>query len=195
MSAVPVTGSSPVRVREVVWTDFDELREIYYHLYEERDRGDPIGITLYSEERPSLADEVLWFAGGYRKVLMGEAVWSVAERDGHAVGSCEIHRLGATATSEQAHVGVLGILVHADHRGTGVGSALLRHALTAAREKFEVVRLSVFSVNEGARRLYERFGFRPSGHGPRAVKRGGTYFDEEEMILLFDDGAAAPANH
>ncbi len=180
-------------VRNVAWSDFPELREIYYLLYEERDQGFPIGITLFAD-RPSLVDEIDWFAGGYRHVLAGEDLWSVAEIDGHVVGACTIQRLGRGPGSEHGHVGVLGILVHREHRGKGVGSALLDHALAAARGRFDLVRLSVFSVNTGARRLYERFGFVVSGHVPRGVKRGSEYLDEEEMVLLLDPVPAPLTN-
>lgn len=185
-------GSPPVLVRDVRWTDFDDLRETYYHLYEERDRGDRIGITLF-RERPSLADEVAWFGGQYARALRGEDVWSVAEREGHVVGNCHIGRVGASPSSEQAHVGLLGILVNEAHRGTGVGTALLEHALAAARGRFEVVRLSVFTFNQDAKRLYARFGFVDSGHVPRAIRRGGAYFDEDEMVLLLDAPSGGPA--
>jgi len=180
-------------VRSVRWSDFDHTREIYYGLYDERDRGEPIGITLF-ENRPSLADEVDWFARQYHRVLAGDAVMSVAEVDGRVVGNCVIGRSGPNASSEMGHVGVLGILVDPAFRGKGVGSALLRHALDACRGKFEVVRLSVFSVNEKAQKLYRRFGFEVCGHVPRAVRRGTTYFDEEEMVLLLDRPPEPGAN-
>jgi ribosomal protein S18 acetylase RimI-like enzyme len=180
-------------VRSVRWSDFDDLRETYYRLYDERDRGAPIGITLF-RDRPSLADEVDWFSREYRRVLTGDSVWSVAEVEGRVVGNCVIGRQGANASSEMAHVGVLGILVDSAFRGKGVGSALLRHALEACRGKFEVVRLSVFSVNQDAQRLYRRFGFETSGHAPRAVRRGTGYFDEEEMVLLLQGPPTSTAN-
>ena len=193
VSASARKGSRPIVVRSVRWTDFDDLRETYYHLYEERDRGDRVGITLF-RERPSLADEVAWFSGLYARSLRGYDVWSVAERDGHVVGNCHIARLGPSPASEQAHVGVLGILVQEAHRGTGVGTALLEHALGAARGRFEVVRLSVFTFNPGAKRLYARFGFVDCGHSPRAIKRGDEYFDEDEMVLLLGAPSGGPAN-
>ena len=177
--------SADVIVRDVRWDDFNDLREIYYRLYEERERGEPIGITLHAE-RPSLSDEVEWFGHAYRGVLSGDAVISVADVSGRVVGSCHIRRLGPAATSESAHVAVLGIVVDAPYRGRGIGEALMRHALERSRGKFEVIRLQVFSINERAQRLYRRIGFVPCGHHPRAVRRGGQYFDEEEMVLLLD---------
>ena len=189
---VRVTGADPVgpasaptaglRVRELRWSDFDDLRESYYLLYEERQAGYPIGITLFAE-RPSYADEAAWFSTTYQKVLAGDMIASVAELDGHAVGNCMVGRVGPSASSESGHMGLLGIVVHRDYRGRGIGSALLRDALRQCRGKFEAVRLSVFSVNKGARRLYERFGFVLVGHLPRVVRRGTEYFDEDLMLL------------
>jgi RimJ/RimL family protein N-acetyltransferase len=172
-------------VRPVHPGDFDDLRETYFRLYEERDSGEPIGITLFTT-RPSLEDEVAWFDRSFGRFSAGDSIFLVAEKDGHAVGSCVIDRASATPTSESAHVGELGILVRKEFRSQGVGTALLEAALERARRTFDVVYLTVFSVNEGAQRLYRRFGFTVCGHLPRAVKRGGRYFDEDRMVLLFE---------
>ncbi len=169
-------------VRELRWSDFDNLREGYYRLYDERAAGEPIGITLFGT-RPTYADEVAWFSRLYQGVLAGESVCRVAEVDGHAVGNCVVERLGATPDFETAHVGNLGILVHAPYRGQGVGTALLKETLDACRGTFELVRLSVFSVNVRAIELYRRFGFVPYGRQPAAIRRGDRYFDEDLMIL------------
>jgi len=174
--------SKPVTVRPLRWTDFDDLRETYFHLYEEREQGEPIGIHLFAE-RPTIADEAEWFASHFRRAAEGRSIELVAERDGRAVGTCGIVPTMPGPPSEISHVGELGILVHHAHRGTGVGTALLKEALHEARSKFEVVYLTVFSNNEGAQRLYRRFGFSVCGHLPKAVKRGGRYLDEERMVL------------
>ena len=181
-----------VLLREVRWNDFDDLREIYYRLYDERARGEPIGITLHGE-RPSLADEVDWFARMYRDVLNGEQILSVAEVDGRVIGSCSVRRHGSSASFEGGHVAVLGIVVAEAHRGRGIGEALMRHAIERCRGKFEVIRLTVFSVNERARRLYRRVGFVETGHQPRGVRRGDQYYDEEEMTHFLGSASAGPA--
>jgi RimJ/RimL family protein N-acetyltransferase len=186
------SGYPGLIVRDVRWSDFEDLREMYYGLYEERERGEPIGITLF-RERPSLADEVEWFSQAYRRVLAGDEVLSVAEVDGRAVGNCAVTRSGPSRSSEVGHVGNLGILVDAPYRGQGIGTALMRHAIAQCRGKFEVIRLTVFSVNEGAQRLYRRFGFAPCGHRARAVRRGTAYYDEEEMVLFLDRPAEPAA--
>jgi ribosomal protein S18 acetylase RimI-like enzyme len=181
-SGVPGRPRADVVVRELRWSDFDAIRDSYYLLYEERSTAPDIGITLF-QHRPSLDDEVSWFADLYRKALSGQSLVVVAERDGIAVGHCTVHPVGATPESEQAHVGELGILVHRDHRGVGVGRALLNAALRQCRGKFEIVHLSVFSTNVRARRLYEELGFVRIGSRSRVVRRGDRYFDEDLMVL------------
>ncbi|MGA8302327.1 MAG: GNAT family N-acetyltransferase [Thermoplasmata archaeon] len=176
------TSPPDLIVRQLRWSDFEPLRDLYYLLYEERKVQRDIGLTLFRTP-PSNFEEVSWFTGLYRAVQSGDAVAAVAERNGHVVGSCVVRRVGLSESSEAGHVGLLGILVHRDHRGAGAGRALLAHALAQCRAKFEIVRLSVFSVNVRARKLYEEFGFRYIGTVPRHVLRDGEYFDEDLMVL------------
>ncbi len=178
----PPAPRGPVTVRELRWTDFDPLREMYYLLYEERETFPDIGIHLFAE-RPSYADEVKWFAGLYERVLHGDAVARVAEIDGAVVGNCVVGRVGASRTAENGHLGVLGIMVHRDYRGRGAGDAMLRAAIEGSRGTFELVQLTVSRLNPRARALYERHGFVRTGHVPAHVKRGGRYIDADEMVL------------
>lgn len=169
-------------VREVRLADYDDLRENYYSCYDERAEGYPIGITLF-REKPSLPAEATWFAGLIRGVAEGRVIALVAELEGRAVGLCTVTRVGATPDSEMAHLGELGILVRRGARAQGAGTALMRAALERSRGKFEVIRLAVFTANEGAQKLYRRLGFRDVGVVPRAIKRGEQYFDERIMYL------------
>jgi RimJ/RimL family protein N-acetyltransferase len=189
MSPEPPEGR--VRTRELRWTDFRPFVDTFYLLFEERKTQPDIGITLYANP-PSIEDEVAWFSGLFRRVSSGEAVEVVGELDGEVVGHCTVNRVGPAATSEAAHVGELGILVHRDHRGRGVGDALLRETIRQCRGHFELVRLSVFSVNRRARALYERHGFVYVGTRPAHIKRGDRYYDEDLMVL---DLRAPPKNH
>ncbi len=182
-------GGPPVRVRDLRWEDFEPLCEAYYLLYDERERGEPHGIHLF-RDRPGLSDEVRWFESLYRRAIEGEIVVVVGEVGGRAVGNCTVGPVGTTRNSEAGHVGVLGVLVHRDHRGRGVGTALLDAAIARCRGKFELVRLSVFATNVRAKALYERLGFRTVGRVPRAYHRGTEYIDEELMVLDLHDAPA-----
>ncbi len=152
----------------------------YYALYDERLENSAVGITLFTE-MPSRASEARWFGKKIAEVLEGNTVFSVAEVDGHAVGSCEVSRDGPNR--ETQHHGILGLLIRRDYRGRGVGSALLADVLRKCRGKFEAVYLSVFSNNEVAKRLYTRHGFVKVGVLPHHIQRGSLYLDEDLMYL------------
>jgi len=176
-------------IRELRWSDLHDLTESYYRLYDERADGVPIGITLFAR-RPNHADQAVWFSGLYRRVLSGETVCRIAEEDGHAIGNCTVQRVAPSDDSETAHVGELGILVHRDFRGRGAGARLLQETLDACRGRFDLVRLSVFTINTRAIALYRRFGFETVGRLPAAVKREGRYYDEDLMVIDLRPGAA-----
>jgi RimJ/RimL family protein N-acetyltransferase len=183
----PTDGPSST-IRELRWSDFDPLREMYYLLYEERDSNPDIGITLF-EERPGYADEARWFSGLYERTLRGDTVARIAEVGGQVVGNCVIGRKGPGRGSEMGHVGELGLLVHRDFRGRGVGESLLRASIAASRGTFTILSLRVFAVNERARALYARNGFAMVGRHPGAIRRRGRYLDDYEMVLDLRDAA------
>ncbi|MCI4365129.1 MAG: GNAT family N-acetyltransferase [Thermoplasmata archaeon] len=178
--------------RDLLWSDFDSLLETYYHLYEERAAGEPIGIHLFAQP-PSKAEEVEWFANLYRKNLAREWICAVAEEGGRAVGSCVIQPEGGRRDSEIGHVGVLGILVDHRYRGRGAGTSLLLRSLEQARGQFEIVRLGVFANNESAKRLYRRMGFTTYGQLPRAIRRGTAHLDEEFMFVNMEGWVPPPS--
>ena len=108
--------------------------------------------------------------GPYRSALReidatGGAVL-VAELGAEVIGVCQLlvfrhlqARGGLCAELESVHV-------HPEHRGTGVGSALVREAVDRARALgCYRVQLTSNAVREDAHRFYERLGFTPSHVG------------------------------
>lgn len=178
-------------VREVRWNDFDDLVQNYYECYDDREKGEFTGITLFAQ-RPSKLDEADWFARMYRRVQEGGEIALVAECDGVAVAYCGVTPRGPP-THETGHIGDLGILVRRSYRGKRVGEVLMRHVLDRCRGRLEVVFLSVFSVNEPAKQLYRKLGFQLVGTLPHEVKRGGQYYDGDLMYLLLDPKGARPS--
>jgi RimJ/RimL family protein N-acetyltransferase len=167
-------------IRDLAWGDFPYLLENYDSLYDEVQDNPDLGIPLFPQ-RPSLGEEVDWFAHLYRQVQEGSCVVAVAEEEGKAVGLCSVHRRGPHA--EVQHVGVLGIMVARHWRRRGIGRALLRQVLDQCRGTFESVDLTVFVSNSHARELYRSVGFRPWGIRTKAVLRGGRHIDVEHMTL------------
>lgn len=172
----------PAVLRDLRWEDFPDLVANYYRCYDERDAGEEIGIHLEAE-RPSLTVETAWFTRLYTGTREGSIVGAVAEAGSRAVGAGFVTRQGLGPTSELAHVGDLGLLVHHDHRGRGIGRALLVEVLRRCRGRFELVTLTVFATNERAQRLYRSVGFEGCGRLPRGVRRGDRYIDLDRMVL------------
>jgi L-phenylalanine/L-methionine N-acetyltransferase len=86
------------------------------------------------------------------------------------------------------HVGVIGISVHGDWQGKGVGGELMRAIVDLADNWLNLTRLEleVYADNEPAIRLYERFGFEVEGTLRRHAFRDGEYVDSKVMGRLLD---------
>ena len=84
------------------------------------------------------------------------------------------------------HAAAVGLTVHEDWHGKGVGSALMRAGLNLADNWLGLTRLEleVYTDNEAAIRLYERFGFEREGLLRQHVYRDGHYVDSYTMARL-----------
>jgi RimJ/RimL family protein N-acetyltransferase len=100
----------------------------------------------------------------------------VAEReDGTIVGRLSIGRDPHPAST---HVADVGLMVAADARRQGVGTAMLRAAIGWARQAgVRKIELHVFPWNDAAIKLYEAFGFEREGFRKRHYRRGNDYVD------------------
>ena len=68
-----------------------------------------------------------------------------------------------------------------------MGSQLIQAALDWAQStSVRRVELSVFARNDGAIRLYERFGVEIEGRHKQAICKRGQYIDTMTMALLLD---------
>jgi ribosomal protein S18 acetylase RimI-like enzyme len=71
--------------------------------------------------------------------------------------------------------------VRPNSRRTGVGRRLVDAIIEFARQRVELIQLSVVSDNHEARRLYVSFGFVEYGLEKKALKQDGRYYDEAHM--------------
>jgi len=81
------------------------------------------------------------------------------------------------------HCGSIGIMVHRNYQGKGIGRALLEKVIDLADNWLMLVRLelAVFVDNERAIKLYESLGFQIEGRKRFASIRNGKYDDEYLM--------------
>ncbi|NNC64792.1 MAG: GNAT family N-acetyltransferase [Gammaproteobacteria bacterium] len=84
------------------------------------------------------------------------------------------------------HVGEIGMAVHDDWQGQGVGTALMRAAVDLADRWLNLSRLelTVYTDNARAISLYEQFGFEIEGTLRRDSFRDGAYADAYVMARL-----------
>ncbi len=84
--------------------------------------------------------------------------WLLARRDGAAAGLVLVNRAVGRPACELVYMGVVP-----EHRGTGLGRALVGQAIRKTRELGgQVLTVAVDSNNTPARKLYEEAGMRPT---------------------------------
>jgi RimJ/RimL family protein N-acetyltransferase len=84
------------------------------------------------------------------------------------------------------HIGhIIGMMVHTDEQGRGVGRALLDAliARAGANPELHQLTLDVTAGNAAAEGLYERSGFTRYGTLLRAIRFNGRFFDKHNMVL------------
>jgi RimJ/RimL family protein N-acetyltransferase len=84
------------------------------------------------------------------------------------------------------HIGhIIGMMVHTDEQGRGVGRALLDALIGRASADAELhqLTLNVTAGNAAAERLYERSGFTRYGTHAQAIRVDGEFFDKHHMLL------------
>jgi putative acetyltransferase len=112
------------------------------------------------------------------------ASWTL---DGTLVAVEGDETLGSVHVEPSRHgFGELGMAVAREHRGQGVGSALLAAAIASARENgLHKLSLGVFAHNAAAIALYRKFGFVEEGRRVKHYRRAnGELWDAIEMGLL-----------
>lgn len=107
----------------------------------------------------------------------------VAEFDGRVVGQLGLH---VEQHPRRRHVGGIGMAVHDDFQGRGVGGALLAAALDLADNWLGLrrIELQVYTDNAPAIRLYERHGFVTEGTLRDYALRDGGCADALAMARL-----------
>ncbi len=90
----------------------------------------------------------------------------VAELDGEVVGVCQLIVFRHVQVMGGLCAEVESVHVHPDHRGRGIGSVLVRDAVSRARTLgCYRVQLTSNRARPEAHRFYERLGFEPSHVG------------------------------
>lgn len=89
-------------------------------------------------------------------------------------------------TPRRSHVGEIGLAVHDQWQGRGIGTALVRAAVDLADRWLNLKRLELatYTDNERALRLYKKFGFEVEGLLRRYAFRDGAFVDAYFLARL-----------
>ncbi|GIU96282.1 MAG: hypothetical protein KatS3mg013_0085 [Actinomycetota bacterium] len=121
----------------------------------------------------------------FRRSWSAEGAEIVAVEAGRVVGHLALDRERHPA---HRHVATLGMVVAAERRGRGIGTAMLAVALRWAREVgVRKLVLSVYPDNVRAIALYRRFGFVEEGRLARRSRTSYGYRDEVVMARWVDE--------
>lgn len=106
----------------------------------------------------------------------------LAELQGVVVGSAGLH----VNAGKRRHTGSIGIMVHDDHTGRGIGRALMVALLDVADNYLGLkrVELEVITDNEPGIHLYKSLGFDEEGVKRQSILRGGVLVDTLMMGRL-----------
>ncbi|KES05357.1 GNAT family acetyltransferase [Streptomyces toyocaensis] len=90
----------------------------------------------------------------------------VAVREGRVVGTLQLTIVPGLSRRGSTRSIIEGVRIHADERGSGLGSRLIEWAIdTSRREGCRLVQLTSDNTRTDAHRFYERLGFTASHVG------------------------------
>lgn len=136
-------------------------------------------LTFTAGNRLTLEQEKVWLEQKIKAANRGKdfLVWAVC--DGKIVGSCDFTRSGSL---RDQHVGTVGLMVDRDFRQDGIGQFLLEFIMEKARKlPIKIIKLTVFSDNDIALKLYDKLGFVKYGRLPNGLYRQDKYSDAVKM--------------
>jgi len=150
-----------LNIREAHESDWPRIKAIY-------EDGIATGNSTFATSAPESYD--VWQS----KSVAGCSL--VAEQDGIVIGWCKLTL--ASDRSCYAGVGEVSIYIDPDHRGKGVGHALLRALIEASEQRgFWTLVSGIFPENQASVRLHLKNGFRILGTRERIGKMNNVWRD------------------
>jgi len=140
-------------------------------------------VQIKINKKKSLKEELNWLKERLEKIKKYKAVFLVAEYGSKIIGSTGID----LNRGKKEHVGELGIAIHKDYRGVGLGKCLMGKIIKLAKKRLKpnpkIIRLSVFSTNKPAISLYKKMGFKIVAKIPKQISHKRKLIDEVIMLL------------
>jgi len=161
-----------VVLRSIRWEDLDDCLEFINSLVEE-------GADILRDTEVSREEEAEWLGRRLARIDKGEIIDVVAEVKGKMVANSEVEK----RSSLMSHVGSLGIAIKSGYRGIGIGTKIMQTLIEASKKAgLKILVLDVFDINETAKALYKKMGFKEAGRIPKGIYKKGKYIDLIRMV-------------
>jgi RimJ/RimL family protein N-acetyltransferase len=159
-------------IRYPKWEDLDNLLSYINTLIDEDTFINQFDKHVTREEEQEMLTK--WF-----KNMQEEKGYSiVGESNSTLIANCGFTRLSGRSKD----IAELGITIHKDYRGEGIGTVLMKMLIEDARRiGIRILKLNCFENNGRALRLYEKTGFLRVGTIPEALPYKGMYIGEVLM--------------
>jgi len=176
---VKVFDGKKIKIRKISKSDLKKVKkfqEFINSLIEEK-------VFIQQNKKFNLKEEIAWLKEKIKKIKEKKAVILIAEHENKIVGSAEIK----LDWGRQEHIGHYGIAIRKEYRKMGLGTYLTKEILKLAKKELKpspkIIRLSVYSPNKIAIKLYKKFGFKEVARIPKQGKFKNKLVSETIMLL------------
>ena len=160
-----------VVLRAIRWEDLDDCTDFINSLVEE-------GAEILRDTNVTREEEADWLGSRLARIEKRQLIGVVAEVDGKVIANSEVEKRG----SFMSHLGYLGIAIRKGYRGIGIGTKLIQTLINESKKMgLEILVLDVFEVNQPAKALYKKMGFKEVGRIPKGIHKNGKYMDLVRM--------------
>ena len=138
--------------------------------------------VLFQGEKVTLKQERRFVESHIRAMKQKAGISLLVFLDKELVGITEI---SSKKNSVLRHIGELGISVHRDARGKGIGLLLMRLIIQETKKRLphiKILILNVFGENVIAQKLYKKVGFHKFGQLPKGVRHHGKF---DSLIYMY----------
>lgn len=162
----------------VFYPQKSDLKEMLRYINE---LSDEKTFVRYQGEHETLESETKYLSSRLESIESKRAVHLLALSNNKLIAAADVHMKDKT----EKHIGILGISVAKDFRGEGLGKLLMELILKEAEKEIpnlKIVTLEVYSTNDIAQKMYEKFGFERYGLLPKGITRNEKF---EDAILMY----------
>lgn len=166
-------GGEPYDIRHLEARDTDAMMNYINKLSLEQT------YILRQGEQCTLEEEGKFVDDQLNKMKERKGLFLVIESENCIIGATQIN----LKEKVHSHVGNLGISLAEGYRDQGLGAILLGTVIKRSKTELSsmIIDLTVFAINDRAKHLYEKFGFREFGRLPKGIFYKGKYVDEIYM--------------